>query len=376
MRVPLGLTSRGVLCALASAALAMALPPTAAAPAPAAAAPTAPAASGEAERIPFGERYRAVQHGGLVRAANSAATCEASADPGGLACDAARAGVDGGTNGDYEMTYVDVDDDPNTYNSSRAELRLPAGARVTYARLYWGGNLRVGEQKPHEDNGRVLIAEPGGAYKELLADTLVGHRRTGVMDGYTASADVTALVAQSGGGYYTVGQLNVAKGRSSAGAWGGWTLVAAYAHPQEPLRHLVVMDGYEPLTPSRNALDITVEDLPMPARAAGTAGVVAYDGDRGRGGESLTVRPGTGPAFRVHDAANPADDPMNSTITDHGHPAHGRVPSYPNTLGYDSDVYGITPALARGGRSLTFRFTTRDEGYQLGALFLQVDARP
>lgn len=364
MRVSLGLTSRGVLCALASAALAMALPPTAAAPAP-----------GEAARIPFGERYRATQHGGIARAANSAATCETPAVVGAPPCAEAQRGEAGGVNGQYEMTYIDVDDDPNTYNSSQAELRLPAGARVTHARLYWGGNLRVGEQKPPEDNGRVLIAEPGGRYKEVLADTVVGHRRTRLMDGYTASADVTDLVARSGGGYYTVGQINVAKGRTPAGAWGGWTLVAAYAHPNEPLRHLVLMDGYEPLASDRRDLAITVEDLPMPSGASGSMGVVAYDGDRGHADESLTVRAGDAPAARVSDAANPADDFMNSTITDHGRPSPGRLPAYPNTLGYDSDVYGITPALERGGRSLTFRFTTRGEGYQVGALFLQVDAR-
>ncbi|MDG9704678.1 hypothetical protein [Streptomyces sp. DH37] len=367
MRVSLGLTGRGVLCALASAVLAMALPPTAAAPAP---------SPGEAPRIPFGERYRATQHGGIVRAANSAATCLTPAGTGVPSCAEARDGSAAGNNGDYEMTYVDVDDDPNTYNSSSAELRLPAGARVTYARLYWGGNLRVGEQKPPEDNGRVLIAEPGGRYKEVLADAVIGHRRTGVMDGYTASADVTGLVARSGGGSYTVGQLNVAKGRTPAGAWGGWTLVAAYVHPGEPLRHLVLMDGYEPMTPSRGALDITAEDLPMPRGASGAAGVVAYDGDRGRGGETLTAGTGASPAYRVRDAANPADDPMNSTITDHGRPAPHRLPAYANTLGYDSDVHGITPALAGGGDSLTLRFTTDDEGYQLGAVFLQVDARP
>ncbi|HEX5568400.1 MAG TPA: DUF3344 domain-containing protein [Streptomyces sp.] len=364
MRVPLGLVRRGVLCALSSVALVVALPPTVAAPAP-----------GEKSRIPFTERYRATQHGGIVRAANSAVTCQAPARDGTAPCAQVRAGTAEGTNGDYEMTYIDVDDDPNTYNSTRAELRLPAGARVTYARLYWGGNLRVGEQKPARDNGRVLLSEPGGQYKEVLADTLVGHRRTRAMDGYTASADVTDLVARSGGGAYTVAQINVARGRTPAGAWGGWTLVAAYTHQQAPLRHLVLMDGYESLADSRPALTITADGLSMPPGATGELGVVAYDGDRGRGGESLTVRAGRSPAVRLYDAANPADDPMNSTIADHGRPAPGRTPSYPNTLGYDSDIFAITPALTRGGDSLAFRFTTRDEGYQLGALFLQADAR-
>ncbi|MDW8811146.1 DUF3344 domain-containing protein, partial [Streptomyces scabiei] len=44
--------------------------------APAAAAPPAP--SPEAERLAFGQRYRALQHGGIVRAANSSITCRAT----------------------------------------------------------------------------------------------------------------------------------------------------------------------------------------------------------------------------------------------------------------------------------------------------------
>lgn len=209
-----------------------------------AAAPPAPP-SPEGQRIPFAERHHALQHGGMVRAANTSISCRTTA----AACSAAREGR--AVNGDFDMFYVDVDSDPNTYNSSRAEVRLPAGSRVTYARLYWGGNLKVGEQKPPKDNGRVLVAEPGGQYKEVLADTVVGHRVAQGADAFQASADVTKLVRASGSGLYTVAQVNVAMGRSVGGAWGGWTLVAAYENPREPLRHLVLWDGFD--TPAHAA---------------------------------------------------------------------------------------------------------------------------
>ncbi|MFI0984222.1 hypothetical protein [Streptomyces exfoliatus] len=115
---------RSVLCALSCAALSAALPvASAAAPQPR-----------EASRVPFAARYQAVQHGGIVRAANSSAK-----------------GVKGteSANDGAAIAYVDVDSDPNTYNSSRAELAVPEGARVAWARLYWGGNLRV----PLDGNG-------------------------------------------------------------------------------------------------------------------------------------------------------------------------------------------------------------------------------
>ncbi|MEU0024809.1 DUF3344 domain-containing protein [Streptomyces sp. NPDC006335] len=335
---------------------------------------TVPAPSvAEAQRVPFTERYRATQHGGVVRAANTSITCRATGTGAAPSCPAVRAGGKG-ANGDFDMFYVDVDRDPNTYNSSRAEVRLPEGSRVTYARLYWGGNLRVGEQKPPKDNGRVLIAEPGGQYKALLADTVVGHRVAHGADAFQASADVTRLVRESGAGLYTVAQVNVAMGRSRAGAWGGWTLVVAYENPELPLRHLAVWDGFDALE-SRTVREIRLGGLRLATNGTGRAGLVAYDGDRGRTGDSFTVSTGRGANTVLYGPAGPRDDVLNSTISEAGAPAPERVPSYAHTLGYDSDVFELGNALRRGGDHLTFRLVSQRDAAWAGALFVAVDAR-
>ncbi|WP_240649459.1 DUF3344 domain-containing protein [Streptomyces sp. Z26] len=357
-----------VLCSLA--VLAVPAAAVAAPPAPAA----APAPGADPGRVPFTSRYEAVQHGGIVRAANSAVTCVRTAVSGAPGCPDPRTGG-AGRNGDYELTYVDVDRDRNTYNSSRARLSLPTGSKVSHARLYWGGNLRVGEQKPAKDNGRVLLAEEGGSYKEVRADS-VAHRTTGAWDAYAASADVTKLVRRSGSGAYTVGQLNVAKGHSRAGAWGGWTLVVAYENPREPLRRLALWDGRTATAAVEGTRSLRVDGFRVPRGARGSVGLVAYNGDRGATGDSVTVgrTGGRAPGVRLHDAANPATDVLNSTISDHGRTdGAGREPAHPNTLGLDSDVMDLTPALRDGadGSGLTFRFRSGAEGYQLGALFLQ-----
>ncbi|WP_215455544.1 DUF3344 domain-containing protein [Streptomyces sp. ATCC 21386] len=353
--------------------------------APATAAPTAP--SPEAERLAFVQRYRASQHGGIVRAANSSITCRTSntsttpTTPTTPSCADARGGRTA-ANDDFDMFYIDVDRDPNTYNSSRGEVRLPPGARVSYARLYWGGNLRVGEQKPPKDNGRVLIAEPGGAYKEVLADSVVGHRVTRDADAFQASADVTELVRSSGSGLYTVAQVNVAMGRSAAGAWGGWTLMVAYENPAEPLRHLAMWDGFDTLSTGLDTLltgggqRIRLTGAALPERARGTVGLVAYDGDRGSPGDSLTVSTGRGPAVVLGDAANPRDDVLNSTISQPGSVVAGRTPAYTNTLGYDSDVLELDDEIGRGGDQLAFRLVSQRDAAWVGALFVAVDAKP
>lgn len=329
---------------------------------------------GERERIDFSQRYRALQHGGVVRAANASITCRAAVARAAASCDGVRAGR-AGTNDAFDMAYIDVDDDPNTYNSSTGEVRLPPRSRVSYARLYWGGNLRAGEQKPPKDNGRVLIAEPGGRYKAVVADTLVGHRVTrggAGSDAFQASADVTRLVRAAGAGAYTVAQVNVAKGRSKAGAWGGWTLVVAYENAARPLREIALWDGFDALGAGGHRQTVRLRGVPAPTKG-GVVGVVAYDGDRGRRGDTVGVSAGRGPVVPLTDAANPVGDALNSTISEPGRPIR-RTPAYPHTLGYDSDVFALAqgPGARRG--DLTVHLSSRDPAWA-GVVFAAVDAR-
>ncbi|MFJ9945096.1 DUF3344 domain-containing protein [Streptomyces erythrochromogenes] len=339
-------------------------------PAAAAAAP----APKELPRVPFTQRYQAVQHGGLVRASNSGISCRKEESPQAEPCAEVKRGA-AGVNSEFEMFYSEVDKDPDTYNSTRAELKVPQGAKVSYARLYWGGNLRVGEQKPPQDNGRVLVAEPGGAYKEVLADTVMGHRTDAGSDAYQASADVTPLVRKGGAGMWTVSQLNIAMGHSEVGAWGGWTLVVAYEHPQEPLRRISLWDGFESLAARAADGTVGIEGLDAPAGSTGLVGVVGYDGDRGTLGDSLTVTADSGRRVSLSDGENPFNDVMNSTITEFGGQSFVRQPDHMNSLGYDADVFDLSPALSGGARSLNFRFTGESQGHFLGVLFVQTDAR-
>ncbi|WP_030806492.1 hypothetical protein [Streptomyces sp. NRRL S-337] len=226
MRKSMDRTGRGVVCAPAALALPAALSSAAA----------APAFPRESARLRSAERFHVTRHGGIARAANSSITCAAGTRGAAGGCATAQKGG-AGANVRYRMAYVDVDSDRNTYNSGRARLRIPAGSRISHARLYRGGNLRAGERKP-------------------------------------------AKSVQAG-------------------------------------RH----------------------------------------------------RP-----YAVHNAADPANDVMNSTVTEFGRES-ARQPACRNTLGPDSDVFDLRPALRSGGSRLAFRFSAHRPGYLLGALFVQTDTR-
>ncbi|MDT9688516.1 DUF3344 domain-containing protein [Streptomyces sp. P9(2023)] len=266
---------RGLLCALSCAALSAALP-AAAAPQPK-----------EAPRVPFAERYQAVQRGGIVRAADTSATAT---------------------------------------NSSSAELRVPEGSRVSYARLY--------------------------------------------------SADVTDLVRSARSGLWTAAQVNAAMGRSAVGGWGGWTLVVAYENAAEPMRRPALWDGFETVGPRTGALRVGLTETAVPKGSAGQLGVVAHDGGRGTSGDYLAVQTSRAKSVLLSDSANSADDVMNSSITDFGDTGRmERLPAHRNTLGYDSDVFDLGGALRHGADRVHVRFGARQDTVRLGALFLQADVR-
>ncbi|MYT30543.1 MULTISPECIES: hypothetical protein [unclassified Streptomyces] len=317
-------TGRGAVCALAALALSAALTSAAAAPLP-----------GESSRIPFAERFHLTGHGGIARTGHGAVRRRACRGAGS------------------------------------ARLRLPAGSRVRYARLYWGGDLRAGGHRAAGDAGQVLLTGPHGRYEQVRADAPIGRRTTARHDDYQAGADVTALVRRGGAGTYTVARAATGSCRARAGTGGGWVLVAAYENPKEPLRRLALWDGFEPLGGRRRTFAVELAGLGIPEHSRGRAGVVAYHGTRENHGK-ISARAGRITPVARHDSAGPVNRAVRSAALDFGRRAP-RAPAYRHGLGFGSEVFDLTPALRSGGDRLAFRFTTRKAGYLLGALFVQAD---
>ena len=133
--------------------------------------------------------------GNIAIAANSIESClDALA-----ACANVRNGVGTGlNNNDRTMTWVDVDGDPATFDSSSADLALPAGASVLFAGLYYGGRLTAGTGgSPAPDPGArnaVLLKAPGDTSYRALTASQVDTSSTQ----YQGFVNVTPIVAGAG----------------------------------------------------------------------------------------------------------------------------------------------------------------------------------
>jgi len=171
-----------------------------------------PASASAADRT-FAPRYQTHTRGNIAMAANTLLSC-----PEGAAnCDAARAGT--GTsanlaNNGWAMANVDVDGDAATFNSSSADLSIPAGATVSFAGLYWGGDTSAGAggaaaPSPAFANS-VLFQAPGAAGYTPVTGAL--DMSTTWPTRFQGFADVTADVAAAGPGSYSVANLQTGTG--------------------------------------------------------------------------------------------------------------------------------------------------------------------
>ena len=308
---------------------------------------------------PFTVRYTTNDTGDIIFAANTLMTAPAS-DP---AAANAQNGVGSKVaNNDFVMTYVDVDADPTTFNSSRSDLLMPAGSQVLFAGLYWGART----------NGTALNAStalrtsvkfmtPGGAYQDLTG-SLVG---TGGND-YQGFKDVTTLVAGAGAGTYTVANVQAQKDKTDT--YAGWSLVVAYRAPGEPARNLTVFDGYASVASSPTSdktvnIPISGFKAPTAGPVKATLGFIAYEGDLAKTGDSVKFD-----GKVLSNPANPASDFFNSTISNRGSLVSTKSPNYVNQLGYDADLITADGIIRNGATSATITVTTGGETYYPGVV--------
>ena len=159
-----------------------------------------PAPAGAAD-TPFSQRYAQTMRGNIDAVGNQLLTCPDAAA--GCANARARTGAVGTMNNNYNMSYVDVDSDGSTVNSSTATLALPAGATVAWAGLYWSADTSIGtggsSAAPNAANrGTVKFKVGSGAYQNVIAAPADVLSSTSRATRYRAFANVTSLLPAAG----------------------------------------------------------------------------------------------------------------------------------------------------------------------------------
>ncbi len=316
----------------------------------------------------FSPRFDQTIKGRLVSASNVLITCEAS-DP---LCSGAQNFIGSVyQNEQFEMVHIDVDGDGSTFNSSSANITFPANSTVVYAGLYWGGQF-TDDGEPDKRTAppnaaaktSVKFKVPGGNYVTVSGSAAEQNSF------YQGFADVTNLVTTDG--EYTVADVQLTTGQQMNG---GWTLVVIVDAPAEPLRRMVVWDGFlrEDGVIGDRAFTLPNTLGNRNAESSIEMTLMTYDGDKGAS-DSLRLDGTLLVPTNIYPINDPAaaGDISNSTIRYLGVRKDDRNPNFKNTLGYDADVFEIGN-LVDTDDDVDMLFRTAGDVIHLGMVAFQSD---
>jgi uncharacterized repeat protein (TIGR01451 family) len=253
-------------------------------------------------------------------------------------------------------------------------VALPAGAAITYARLYWGATMGL-----PEPGNTVTLSRPLGFSATITADTtqntfVAGNRW------YQASADVTDLVRRQGTGAYAVTGISsrALNGRDDNESYAGWGLVIFYHQGTAPVRNLSLWDGFDVVATGKN-LDAQLTGYLVPnAGHDATIGMLAYEGDDQHNGDQLLFGPSTAALSVLSNAVNPAANFFNGTRSSLGAPVNNLL-DLPRLSGgarslasMDIDVVDVTALMKPQQTQSALRALTTNDTFAVGSTFLSV----
>ncbi|GAA4882319.1 T9SS type B sorting domain-containing protein [Flaviramulus aquimarinus] len=281
-------------------------------------------------------------------------------------------------NHNVDMTYIDIDGDASTFNSTSADLDIPNPGcyQIIHAGLYWGAVTDGAE--PYTN---VKFKGPTGDYNDVVGTVVFEANGTSVDGGdsfpYACYADVTSIVTSLANdlGTYTVGNVSAAQGetgaftpRNGTGNSAGWSLFIVYEDPTVPGKSITSFDGFSAISvPGGNPnLDIPVSGfrtIPAPAPVRANFAFATLEGDSPILGDQLLLN-----GINLSTADRPATNFFNSSVTQlSALPVNNRNPNSTNTLGFDTGVIAVpnpgNTVIANGATSATVRLETSGDTY-------------
>ncbi|MDW8419468.1 MAG: Ig-like domain-containing protein, partial [Chitinophagales bacterium] len=319
---------------------------------------------------PFRIVHQTTQKGSFRYLANTITTCQS----GGTCATAQSTPPPGGNfqNNSYTMVYVDIDGDPSTFSSSSDSLVLPPCSEVTWAGIFWGGQVNTSTPN-YAIRDSIRIRANNGPYVGFRADSL--RDNTVGYTSYHCYKDITAFVKANQNARFTVANVVARTGASNLDA--GWMICVVYRNDNEDMRNMYVYNGLVNVSGSLT-VDVPISGFLTPPSGPVNLdfGFFVHDGDRLFVGDSLLFN-GNGNFVPVFDALNPADDVFNSTVTRQGVATPFRLPNYGNLLGTDADI--IRPNnngfayIGNSDTSAVLRLKTGGETYLTQALTIGID---
>ncbi|MEC4003561.1 hypothetical protein OX283_002730 [Flavobacterium sp. SUN052] len=265
-------------------------------------------------------------------------------------------------NDEFNMEYIDIDDDESTFSSSSAQLFFdkPENKKIIYAGLYWSATYKynAGIQKSDEkfiatDANReffstIKLKLPNQEnYIDISGQTIFdGLNQKELKDfaPYAVYANITNYLKNTPNptGVYTVANVKATQGTLIGGVSAGWTIFVVYEDESMTGKFITSYDGFTEVT--EKPTDIVFNGF----NALPTGNVTAkfacaiLEGDSGLIGDELLFSTDEYKDFTsLNSPIRKTNNFFNSSITIENQNFMNRFPDSKNTLGYDNCLFTI-----------------------------------
>lgn len=297
----------------------------------------------------------------------------------------------GGLNNQFRMGFIDIDNDPSTFNSSSADLNIKSGcASIKHVGLYWTASYA--DENRENDITSIKIKYPGtDSYTSITNGQIIHdyyNDSKSLFKQYSCYKDITKEVINLDDptGTYTVANIPATTSEVNDdatlgnGLAGGWTMVVIYEDNSKPRKRFYVYDGFVNIDSKAKPVEFSFDNFQTIPEGAvhGKIGVISYEGDKGIRGDRFQVMSNETNKYKgITDNTNPMNNFFNANITENGKNVTSRVPASQNTLGYDADLFDIkNPRNSIIGNNQTkssFRLLTDNDGYSVMAVAFSVE---
>jgi len=265
-------------------------------------------------------------------------------------------------NDEFDMAYIDIDDDESTFSSSSAELYLDNSnsKKIVYAGLYWSGTYRynAGIQKSEKkfiptDASRgtfssVKLKLPNKEnYIQVSGQVLfdgVGKSEFDAIAPYAVYADITDYLKElsNASGVYTVANVKATQGIIEGGVSAGWTIFVVYEDQNMSGKFVTSFDGFAGVTDKSTDIVFNGFQTLPEGNVRAKIACAALEGDNNLIGDQLLFSTNESKIFTPLSTNIRKDNNFfNSSITIENHNFINRYPDSKNTLGYDACMFTI-----------------------------------
>lgn len=264
-------------------------------------------------------------------------------------------------NDDFQMDYIDIDDDPSTFSSSSAELFFenPSSRRIIYAGLYWAGTYKYnsGVQKKEDKYAAVDPARQAvnsikikypdsNQYESLTGTILYDGLQTELNETapYVVYADVTDKLKglANPNGVYTLANIRATRGTLKGGSAAGWTLFIVYEDAAKPTKSITTYDGFAEISSAPQTFIFSGFQTVSSGEVKAKIALGALEGDFTVSGDRVLFKPGGVKDFKpLFTQQRKAENFFSSAITVENKHFATRFPDSKNTLGYDTAVFSL-----------------------------------